>query len=310
MGSGGSGRGGATGPGGSGGADTGPIGGAPHVTPQSATSIPAMYGTAVASPGKWNEKMYPAYYYDAQGTMADIFKPPVKQSTSIMKPVNVYTPPGYDPQMQYPYIVVMHGFGNNEDRFYELSKPKLVPFFDNLITMKATRPFIAVFPNGTTGGASNAAGYYAFGGELMNDLIPFLETNFSVKRDRGSRALSGFSFGGMQTINIGICAHLKDFAWFGALDPAGGNYGSTDIAKYVGMQNPETYPIYYFYISVGDHDGTAGNSAAASASGLTTKSPYITAANFSFQKNIPGAHDYPTAEVGLYNFLRMAFAPN
>lgn len=36
----------------------------------------------------------------------------------------------------------------------------------------------------------------------------------------------------------------------------------------------------------------------------------------SFQKNIGGSdipdrkHDYPTAEVGLYNLLRTAFAPN
>ena len=226
------------------------------------------------------------------------------------KPVNIYTPPGYDPKTEYPYIVVLHGIGNNENRFYELSQPKLVPFFDNLITSKATKPFIAVFPNGTVGGANNAAGYYNFGGELMNDLIPFLEANYSLKKDRGSRALAGFSFGGMQTINIGVCNHLKDFAWFAGLDPAGGNFGSTDIAKYVEMENPQMYPIYYFYISVGASDTTAGSSAAASANGLTTKSPYITSANFSFQNNIPGAHTYPTAEVGLYNFLRMAFAPN
>lgn len=306
-GSGGSPQGGTTG--GVGGSDTEPVGGVPHVTPQNATSIPAMFGTPIANPGKWNETMYPAYYYNANGSTGDVFKPPVKQGTSIMKPMNVYTPPGYDPQTQYPYIVVMHGIGNHEDRFYELAQPKLIPFFDNLITSKATKPFIAVFPNGTTGGANNAAGYYAFGGELMLDLIPFLEANFSVKKDRGSRALAGFSFGGMQTINIGLCAHLKDFAWFAGLDPAGGNFGSTQIANYVAMQNPQTYPLHYFYISVGSSDTTAGSAAAASANGLA-KGPSITSANFSFQDNIPGGHTYPVAEVGLYNFLRMAFAPN
>ena len=120
--------------------------------------------------------------------------------------------------------------------------------------------------------------------------------------------MAGFSFGGMQTINIGLCAHLKNFAWFAGINPAGGNAGAADIAKYVEMQNPQMYPIHYFYIGVGNNDGTAGNSAAASANGLTAKGPYITSANFSFQNNIPGGHDYPTAEVSLYNFLRMAFA--
>jgi hypothetical protein len=32
--------------------------------------------------------------------------------------------------------------------------------------------------------------------------------------------------------------------------------------------------------------------------------------NASLHYNIPGEHTYPVAEVGLYNFLRMAFAPN
>jgi len=240
----------------------------------------------------------------------------VKQSTAITKPVNIYTPPGYDPNTQYPYVVVLHGYGNNEDRFYELANPPLVSVFDNLITSKTTKPFIAVFPNGTVGGASNAAGYYNFGGELMNDLIPFLEANYSVKKDRGSRALAGFSFGGMQTILIGLCAHLKDFAWFGALHPAGGSFSATEIANHVAMENPQTYPLYYFYIEVGKSDTTAGSSASAAANGLTSKGPTITVSNFSFQNNIGGSgpadgrHDYPTAEVGLYNFLRMAFAPN
>jgi hypothetical protein len=114
----------------------------------------------------------------------------------------------------------------------------------------------------------------------------------------------------MQTINIGLCAHLKEFAWFAGLNAAGGNANATDIAKYVGMQNPQMYPLYYFYVGVGNNDGTAGGSSAASANGLATKGPYITTANFSFQNNIPGGHDYPTAEVSLYNFLRMAFAPS
>ena len=72
-----------------------------------------MFGTADRQPGKWTDKIYPAYYYNANGSAADIFKPPVKQSTAITKPVKIYTPPGYDPQKQYPYIVVMHGFENN-----------------------------------------------------------------------------------------------------------------------------------------------------------------------------------------------------
>jgi enterochelin esterase-like enzyme len=295
-----------------GGSDTGAVGGAPHVTPQNATSVPAMYGDTVANPGKFATKvMYPVYYYSTTASASEAFKttPTIpKQSSPVMKPLNVYTPPGYDKQTQYPLIVIMHGITDNENTWNERSKPNVAKLFDNLITSKATKPFIAVFPLGTVNDSTN--GYYAFGAELINDLLPFIEANYSVRRDRGSRAMAGFSFGGMQTINIGLCAHLKEFAWFAGLNAAGGNAGATDIAKYVEMQNPQTYPLYYFYVGVGNNDSTAGGSSAASANGLTTKGPYITSANFSFQNNIPGGHDYPTAEVSLYNFLRMAFAPN
>jgi len=271
-----------------------------------------MYGNNVANPGKLATKvMYPFYWYSANASSSEAFKstPTIpKQSTPVMKPLNVYTPPGYDKQTPYPLIIIMHGITDNENTWNERSNPNVAKLFDNLITSKATKPFIAVFALGTIDNQTN--GYYAFGAELTNDLLPFLEANYSIKKDRGSRAMAGFSFGGMQTINIGLCAHLKEFAWFAGLDAAGGNANATDIAKYVAMQKPEMYPLYYFYVGVGKDDSTAGSSSAASANGLTTKGPYITSANFSFQNNIPGGHVYPTAEVSLYNFLRMAFAPN
>jgi enterochelin esterase-like enzyme len=297
---------------GTGGVDTGPVS-PPHVTPQNATSVPAMYGNPVANPGKLTTKvMYPAYWYSANASSSEAYKstPSIpKQTTPVMKPLNVYTPPGYDKARQYPLIVIMHGITDNENTWNERSRPNVATLFDNLITSKATKPFIAVFALGTVQNATG--GYYAFGGELINDLLPFVEANYSVRKDRGSRAMAGFSFGGMQTLSIGLCAHLKEFAWFAGLNPAGpGTPSASDVAKYVDMQNPQMYPLYYFYVGVGNNDGTAGGSAANAANGLVGKSPNITAANFSFQNNIPGGHDYPTAEVSLYNFLRMAFAPN
>ncbi len=286
----------------------GAVGGVPHVTPQSATSVPSMYGNPVANPGKLTTGVtYSAYYYST--SLSSPLPPPTvaKQTTPKTKTCNVYTPPGYDPQTQYPLIVIMHGITDSPDTWNERSNPKIATLFDNLITSKATKPFIAVFASGTVDNSTNA--YYAFGGELVNDLLPFIESKYSVTKDRGSRAMAGFSFGGMQTLAIGLCAHLKEFAWFAGLDAAGpGTPSASDIAKYVAAQTPETYPLYYLYIGVGASDSTASGSSSNAANGLASKGPYITSANFSFQNNIPGYHDYPTAEVSLYNFLRMAFA--
>jgi hypothetical protein len=285
------------------------VGGVPHVTPQNATSVPASLGATVTNGGKLTANIsYSAYYWST--SLSSPLPPPnvPKQSSPKTKLCNVYTPPGYDPQTQYPLIVIMHGITDNPNTWVERSNPKIATLFDNLIISKATKPFIAVFASGTVDNSTN--GYYAFGAELVNDLLPFIESKYSVRKDRGSRAMAGFSFGGMQTLATGLCAHLKEFAWFAGLDAAGpGTPSSNDIAKYVAAQDPKTYPLYYLYIGVGKDDGTAGGSSSSAASGLATKGPDITTANFSFQNNIPGGHVYPTAEVVLYNFLRMAFAP-
>ena len=101
--------------------------------------------------------------------------------------------------------------------------------------------------------------------------------------------MAGFSFGGMQTLSTGLCTHLKEFAWFAGLDPAGpGTPSGNDIIKYVEMQNPQMYPLYYLYIGVGKNDTTAGGSSATAANGLATRAQYITSANFSYQNNIVG----------------------
>lgn len=273
--------------------------------------MPSSYGTSIANPGKVTDKTYPAYYYNNDGSAEDIFKPPVKQSTAITKPVKIYTPPGYDPQKQYPYIIVMHGFDSSEIRWFDLANPKLVTLFDNLISSGITKPFVAVYPRGSQD-VANAKGYYSFGGEMMNDLIPFLEANYSLKKDRASRAMAGFSFGGMQSIAIGLCAHLQEFAWIAGFDAGGGSLSADDIAKYMEAQNAKMHPLYYLYLSAGSNDTGAASSAKALWTELITKTPYITSANSSVQTNIAGpgngGHNYPTAEVGLYNFLRMAFS--
>ncbi len=121
--------------------------------------------------------------------------------------------------------------------------------------------------------------------------------------------MAGFSFGGMQTLTIGLCAHLKDFAWFGGLHPAGPPTPDANrIASCVAGQNPQSYPLHYLYIGRGTADKGAG---ASSANGLATKGPHITSANFSSQDNITGGgggHNYGSAQVALFNFVKMVFS--
>jgi len=273
----------------------------PFAKPES--SVPTQYGNTPTNKGQWTSTSYPCFYHGS-GSVGQVI---AKQSTSITKAVNIYTPPGYDAQTQYPLIFFLHGYPDNQNTWHDRAKIKPEVLLDNLINAKVIKPIIGVWPMGSsTGNSNDTGGYMVFDNELFGDLIPFLESKYSIKKDRDSRAMSGFSYGGMQTINVFLCHHLKDFGWFAGYSPAGGNYGSDMIASCLKQQDPATKPVNYFYIQAGANELATG-SAAASANGLTTKAaPTITSANFSYLVT-NGGHDYDNDTIGLYNFVRIAF---
>jgi enterochelin esterase-like enzyme len=62
--------------------------------------------------------------------------------------------------------------------------------------------------------------YYAdFEKDLLQDLMPYIESHFSVKADRDQRALAGLSMGGGQSFNFGI-NNIDKFAWVGGFSSA------------------------------------------------------------------------------------------
>lgn len=139
--------------------------------------------------------------------------------------MNVYTPPGYSAERKYPVAYVLHGIGGDEDEWLRFAHPDAL--FDNLIADGKIVPFIAVFPNGRAqqddrvpaNPFASAPAFAVFERDLLDDVIPAIEAKYSVKTDRGSRALAGLSMGGGQTPNFGL-GHLDRFAWVGAFSPA------------------------------------------------------------------------------------------
>src|SRR5688500_2724576 len=66
---------------------------------------------------------------------------------------------------------------------------------------------------------STAPAFGIFDKDLLGDLIPFIQSKYSVSSDRESRALVGLSMGGGQSLNFGL-AHLDTFAWVGGFSSA------------------------------------------------------------------------------------------
>jgi enterochelin esterase-like enzyme len=139
--------------------------------------------------------------------------------------MQVYTPPGYSKDKKYPVLYLLHGIGGDETEWERFATPDVL--LDNLIADGKAVPMIVVMPNGRAQENDRAAGnifasapaFAAFEKDLLEDVIPAIESKYSVQADREHRALAGLSMGGGQTLNFGL-AHLDTFAWIGSFSSA------------------------------------------------------------------------------------------
>ena len=148
-------------------------------------------------------------------------------ATGRVRPAEVYTPPGYSQQRQYPVLYLLHGAGTDQKGWPGPGRANVI--LDNLIARKACVPMVVVMPCGfavapgktipTTMPAKMLQGTGAFEDDLLKDLIPYIESHYAVKADRESRAIAGLSMGGGQALRIGM-AHRETFAWVGGFSSA------------------------------------------------------------------------------------------
>ena len=139
--------------------------------------------------------------------------------------MNIYTPPGYTSDTKYPVLYLLHGIGGDETEWQRLCQPEVI--LDNLIADGQAVPMIVVMPNGRAQKNDRAEGdvfasapaFEKFEDDLLRDVIPTIESRYSVIADREHRALAGLSMGGGQSLNFGL-AHLDTFAWVGGFSSA------------------------------------------------------------------------------------------
>ena len=139
--------------------------------------------------------------------------------------MNIYTPPGYSTERKYPVLYLLHGIGGDETEWQRACKPEVI--LDNLIADGKAEPMIIVMPNGRAQKNDRAEGnvfaaapaFEKFEADLLHDVIPAIESRYSVLADREHRALAGLSMGGGQSLNFGL-THLDVFAWIGGFSSA------------------------------------------------------------------------------------------
>ena len=119
----------------------------------------------------------------------------------------VYTPPGYENGTDsYPVLYLIHGGGDTAISWSTVGRAGDI--LDNLIAEGRAKPMIVVMPSGWTpsGGQvmTSDATRDPFNNEMIQDIIPHIDTRYRTLSTPEQRALSGLSMGGIQTLNVGL----------------------------------------------------------------------------------------------------------
>ena len=157
------------------------------------------------------------------------------RSLGTRRQMRVYTPPGYSANRKYPVLILLHGIGGNDREWTQACHADII--LDNLLAEHKIPPMVVIFPNGNSSVTADAGGAFAgegagargrggfeswgtpFENDLLKDIVPYIESHYSVYTDREHRALAGLSMGGGQTLNIGL-SHIETFAWVGGFSSA------------------------------------------------------------------------------------------
>jgi enterochelin esterase family protein len=207
--------------------------------------------------------------------------------TGLSRQIYVYTPPGYDNgTAALPVLYLLHG-GDGEDRSWtQLGRAHTI--LDNLIAEGLASPMIIVMPSGYAYpwdyGASGEKQQADFLADLQTELIPFVEANYRVSRDREHRALAGLSRGGSQTLNIGL-RHLDLFSRLAVFSAGGGSEPQNTFADVAANAAQVNAQLDLFWIGMGTEDGGYEN-----AKRLDT---FLTQSSIEHTfREIPGAHTW------------------
>jgi enterochelin esterase-like enzyme len=145
----------------------------------------------------------------------------------------VYTPPGYEPTKKttYPVLYLLHGFSDDASGWTAVGHANVI--LDNLIAQGKAKPMIVVMPLGYGTMEMIRLGWSAwshtdvrdknfsnFQKALLTEVMPKVESEYRITKDRNSRAIAGLSMGGSESLLTGL-NNLDKFAWIGAFSSGG-----------------------------------------------------------------------------------------
>jgi enterochelin esterase family protein len=145
----------------------------------------------------------------------------------------VYTPPGYDPvaKKTYPVLYLLHGYSDDASGWTAVGHANVI--LDNLIAQGKAKPMLVVMPLGygtmemiwhSWASWSHPdlrdTNFRKFSEALLTEVMPRVEGEYRITKDRNARAIAGLSMGGSESLLTGL-NNLDKFSWIGAFSSGG-----------------------------------------------------------------------------------------
>jgi len=249
------------------------------------------------------------------------------KSSNSMRRCFVYTPPGYDQNLntRYPVLYLQHGGGEDETGWSNQGRANLI--MDNLIAEGKATPFIIVMDNGSwamprmerpaqqaappqgerprqgerPAGFRSMAGFAeGFSKTLLEDIIPMIDANFRTLADQPHRAMAGLSMGGMQTRAITL-ANPEVFSHVGMF--SGGSYSLEDVNNAPGFKEN----IKFLFVSFGSRELENRRAGFGGDPRENTEALKNAGMNTHFYVSPQTAHEWQTWRRSLYEFAQRIF---
>lgn len=155
------------------------------------------------------------------------------------------------------------------------------------------------------GGAMGGGWGENFTNDLLKDIIPYIESNYSVSADARQRALAGLSMGGMQTKSISL-PNIDKFSYIGIF--SGGNIMPQDITDMEAFKKQ----VKLVFMSYGSREGSAprgGSTNPAGPEGAKLAADALTKEGIKAECYISpdSAHDFTSWKRSLYYFTPLLF---
>jgi enterochelin esterase-like enzyme len=204
-----------------------------------------------------------------------------KKALSGKQRMVVYLPPNYPQDAPYPVLYLLHGAGDDETSWQKQGMADSI--LDQLYAEKKIVAMIVVMPNAQ--GRSSS-----FEQDMLEAVIPYVESHYATQRDSQHRAIAGPSLGGWQALCIGL-KHTDRFAWVGGFSPA----LISDVL-------PSTYSdrVRLLWLSCGDKDSLKGQCETLHQTLEEKNVPHIWHVS-------PGAHEWPVWKNDLRQFTPLLF---